>query len=174
MNVVINLRLFLIAMWLGAALFFSAIVAPGAFAVLRNYHLPNANEIAGAVVNRSLSAVNVSGFVISLLLLGSLFFLRREHSGAFILEAISLLVLAAATGIGHWVIAAKLRALRLALDTPIDQISATDPRRISFNSLHGYSVKALGIAMIAALLAFGFSAYRSRPVVGEKDYRGNN
>ena len=161
MNVVINLRLLLIAMWLGAALFFSASVAPGAFAVLRSYQLPNANEIAGAVVNRNLSVINISGFVISLLLLGTIFFGRRKQSRAFILETISLLVMAAATGIGHWVIAARLRALRVTLAVPIDQIPANDPRRISFDTLHSYSVKALGIAMIAALLAFCFSAYRT-------------
>jgi hypothetical protein len=36
---------------------------------------------------------------------------------------------------------------------PIDQIAVDDPRRVAFNSLHGYSVNAFGLAMIAALLA---------------------
>jgi hypothetical protein len=36
---------------------------------------------------------------------------------------------------------------------PIDQIAADDPRRVAFNSLHGYSVNALSVAMIAALVA---------------------
>lgn len=162
MNVIINLRLLLIAMWLGAALFFSAVVAPGAFAVLRSYHLVNANEIAGAVVNRNLTVVNISGFVISVLLLGTVLLGRRKKSRAFVLETISLLVMAAATGLGHGVIAARLRALRVGLAVPIDQISANDPRRISFNSLHAYSVRALGIAMIAALVAVVCIAYRAR------------
>lgn len=163
MTTISNLRILLIAMWLGAALFFSAIVAPGAFAVLRSYHLSNANEIAGAVVNRSLTAINVSGVVISLLLLLSVFLgLRQYRSRTFLAEVISLLVMLAATGVSHWVISAKLHALRLGLVLPIDQLSASDPRRISFNSLHSYSVKALGIAMIAALVAFACSAYSSR------------
>ena len=162
MNVVFNLRLPLIAMWLGAALFFSAVVAPGAFAVLRSYQLVNANEIAGAVVNRSLTVVNISGFVISLLLLGTALLGRRKQSRAFILETISLLAMAAATGMGHWVIAARLRALRVTLAVPIDQIPPSDPRRISFNSLHAYSVRALGIAMIAALVAVVCIRYRAR------------
>lgn len=162
MNVVINLRLILIAMWLGAALFFSAVVAPGAFAVLRSYQLVNANEIAGAVVNRSLIVVNISGFVIGLLLLGTVLPGRRKQSRAFIPETISLLVMAAATGIGHWVIAARLRAMRVAFAVPIDQIAPNDPRRISFNSLHAYSVRALGIAMIAALVAVVCIAHRAR------------
>lgn len=163
MTIITNLRLLLLAMWLGAAIFFSAIVAPGAFAVLRNYQLFNAGEIAGAVVNRSLTAVNVSGFAISLLLLITALLRQRQNTPrSFVVEMISLLVMAVATGVGQWVIAAKLRALRLGLAVPIDQIPAGDPRRISFNSLHSYSVKALGIAMIAALVGFGMIAYRAR------------
>jgi hypothetical protein len=36
---------------------------------------------------------------------------------------------------------------------PIDQVAADDARRVAFNSLHGYSVNALSLAMIAALVA---------------------
>src|SRR5678815_5280520 len=113
-TIITNLRSLLIAMWLGAALFFGAVTAPGAFAVMRSYHLANANEMAGAVVNRNLSAVNISGFVIGLLLLLTVFLpWRKGLSRAFILETLSLVVLVAATSFGQWVIAAKLRALRV-------------------------------------------------------------
>lgn len=133
-----------------------------AFAVLRSYHLLNANEIAGAVVNRSLAPINVSGFVISLFLLVTGFPRGWKNTPRTLAgETISLMLMAVATGLGQWVIAAKLRALRVGLAVPIDQLPAGDPRRISFNSLHGYSVKALGIAMIAALVAFVMIAYRA-------------
>jgi hypothetical protein len=142
-------------MWFGAALFFSAVVAPAAFGVLRSYGLPNASELAGAIVTRSLSIVNVAGFVVALLLLVTLF-IRRGAVGraSFIVEALCLVLIALATGVGHWVIAARMRALRVAMVLPIDQIAADDSRRVAFNSLHGYSVNALGLAMIAALVAF--------------------
>ena len=142
-------------MWFGAALFFSAVVAPAAFGVLRSYGLPNASELAGAIVTRSLSIVNVAGFVVALLLLVTLF-IRRGSVGraSFAVEAICLVLMALATGVGHWIIAARMRALRIAMVLPIDQIAADDSRRVAFNSLHGYSVNALGLAMIAALVAF--------------------
>jgi hypothetical protein len=142
-------------MWFGAALFFSAVVAPAAFGVLRSYGLPNASELAGAIVTRSLSIVNVAGFAVALLLLVTLF-IRRGAVGraSFIVEALCLVLIALATGVGHWVIAARMRALRVAMVLPIDQIAADDSRRVAFNSLHGYSVNALGLAMIAALVAF--------------------
>jgi hypothetical protein len=62
-------------------------------------------------------------------------------------------VIALTTAVGHWVIAARMRALRAAMVLPIDQIAGDDPRRVEFGALHGYSVNALGLAMIAALVA---------------------
>ena len=147
-------RLILLACWWGAALFFGAVVAPAAFGVLRSFGLPNANEIAGSIVTRSLSVINIAGFLISLLLLVTAI-LRRNSAGrvSFIVECVCLGVIALATGAGHWLIAARMRALRAAMELPIDQIAANDPRRIEFSSLHGYSVNVLGLAMIASLVA---------------------
>ena len=154
MNLINVSRLILLAIWFGAALFFGAVVAPAAFGVLRSFGLPNANEIAGSIVTRSLSVVNIAGFAIALLLLVTVI-LRRNYSSrlSFILECICLGVIAVTTGVGHWFIAARMRALRAAMVLPIDQIAADDSRRIAFNSLHGYSVNALSLAMIAALVA---------------------
>lgn len=154
MNLINVSRVILLAVWFGAALFFGAVVAPAAFGVLRSFGLPNANEIAGSIVTRSLSVLNIAGFVIALLLLVTVI-LRRNYSSrlSFIVQCICLGVIALATGVGHWLIAARMRALRTAMVLPIDQIGADDPRRIAFNSLHGYSVNALSLAMIAALVA---------------------
>lgn len=129
-------------------------MAPAAFSVLRSFGLPNANEIAGSIVTRSLEVINLAGFGIALLLL-VITMLRRNDSGrvSFIIECICLGVIALATGVGHWLIAARMRALRAAMVLPIDQIATDDPRRVAFNNLHGYSVNALGLAMIAALVA---------------------
>ena len=147
-------RLILLACWFGAALFFGAVVAPAAFGVLRAHSLANANELAGSIVTRSLSVVNIAGFLIALLLLLTLFLRRNSGSRlSFTIEAICIAVIALATGVGHWVIAARMRGLRAAMILPIDQIAMDDSRRIAFNTLHGYSVNALGLAMIAALVA---------------------
>jgi len=129
-------------------------VAPAVFSVLRSLGLANANEIAGSIVTRSLSVINLAGFALALLLLVTII-LRRNASGrtSFIVECICLGVIALASGVGHWLIAARMRALRAAMVLPIDRIAADDPRRVAFNNLHGYSVNALGLAMIAALVA---------------------
>jgi Domain of unknown function (DUF4149) len=154
-RIILNVsRIILLACWFGAALFFGAVVAPAAFGVLRSFGLPNANEIAGGIVTRSLSVINIAGFLIALLLLVTGILWRSSASRvSFIVQCICLVVIALATGVGHWLIAARMRALRAAMVLPIDQIVPDDPRRLAFNSLHGYSVNVLGLAMIAALVA---------------------
>ena len=133
-----DVRLLLVALWLGAAVFFSAAVAPSAFAVLRRFAVPHANELAGSIVTRTLSIVNTGGFIIGLLLLASAFlFSRAVTRRAFYAEIISLTLLAITTATGQWVIAAKMLALRAALGRPIDEVAQNDPARIAFNNLHG-------------------------------------
>ena len=147
----------MLAAWLGIALFFGAVVAPAVFGVLRSFGLPNASEIAGSIVTRTLGVINVAGLVIALLLLVTAFFRRQAQPRiGLIIECVGIGVIALTTGVGHWWIAARMRALRAAMELPIDQIAAADPRRVEFNALHGYSVKALGIAMIAGLVALVF------------------
>lgn len=155
-------RLILISLWLGAAVFFSAVVAPSAFSVVRSFDLTNAGEIAGSIVTRTLSVVNVGGFIVGIFLL--LTFFARPSKGRFvsIVELICISIIIIATGLGHWLIAARMRALRTAMMIPIDQVPITDARRIAFNSLHVYSVNALGIAMIAALVTIILMARTGR------------
>lgn len=149
------LRMLLIALWLGAAVYFSFAVAPSAFAVLPS------RELAGAVVTRTLAVVNVAGFLVALLLLLTMP-LGRSAAGRFAraAEAVSLVVLAVMTAVGHWVIAARLRGMRAAMPGTIDALAVDDPARVAFNALHGYSVAALGVGMLAALLAFILFARR--------------
>lgn len=158
-----DLRLLLLGLWLGAAVYFSSVVAPGVFSVLRAFQLPNVGEIAGTLVTRTLSVVNISGFIISLfLLVTALAFGKGFGKRTFFLELATLIVVAVSTASGQWLIAAKMRALRVSMVLPIDQVPIDDPRRVAFNRLHGYSVTALSIAMIAGLICFLIIAYRAR------------
>lgn len=163
MQILNSIRMVLLSVWLGAALFFSFVVAPAAFGVLRLYGLPNTSEIAGAIVSRSLGVVNVTGFVIALLLAVTIFVRRDSISRkGFLVEGICVAVIALTTALGHWVIAARMRALKATMLLPIDQLALDDARRAAFNSLHGYSVIVLSLAMIAALVALVLMARGAR------------
>jgi hypothetical protein len=153
------LRLLLLGLWLGAAILFGAAVVPALFGVLRGANLANANELAGTIVTRLLSIINRGGFEISLFLLVTAYFMtRNERRFRRFAEMISLAIMAIMTGVGHWVIAAKMVALRAAMQGHIDQIALNDPRRIAFDGLHGYSVTVMGVAMVAGLMAFAIMA----------------
>lgn len=166
------LRPLLLGVWLGAAIFFGAAVAPALFGVLRGAGLDNANELAGMIVSRLLSIINRSGFEIGLFLLIMAYFAGRNRSrlGGFA-EMISLGIMVIMTGIGQWVIAARMAGLRAAMQSPIDRIAIDDPRRVEFASLHGYSVAVMGVALVAGLIAFVVIVGGSREMARETDSR---
>jgi Domain of unknown function (DUF4149) len=151
------LRLLVAAAWLGGAIFFAAAVAPSAFAVLP------ARELAGAVVARTLSILNVGGVAAGLLLLASAFVGRRlVRWYALAAEALALAVLTAGCFVGHFRIAARMAALRAQMGRPIDEVAADDALRVAFNALHGQSVVALSAAMAAAAVALLLVARRTK------------
>jgi hypothetical protein len=150
MNLIKDFRALLIALWLGAACFFSFAVAPSAFGVLPS------RELAGSMVSRTLLIVNLSGLVIGLILLASSF-VKQTGTKPFLIwtERLLLAVLIAACAVGQFVIGSWLFYVRSQFGgRPIDEVPLDDPLRMQFNNLHEYSVWILVTGMIAALLAF--------------------
>jgi MFS family permease len=149
-----NVRLLLIALWLGAACFFIA-VAQSAFAVLPS------REIAGSIVSRTLMILNLSGLIIGAILLLSSFFKQTETNRMRVwAERFLLLILTAACAVGQFVIGLWLSFIRAQIGRPIDEVASDDPLKIQFNNLHEYSVWVLMAAMAAALLAFFLIAWQ--------------
>lgn len=143
-------RLLLIAMWLGAGVFFAAVVAPGAFEVLPT------SELAGRIVGRTLSWLNISGTVLSLVLFASAWAARRRSATAGerhlrLAEMIALAVMWLATVATEFAI--NKRIARLRMDHEVASLAPTDPVRIEFGMLHGASVIVFGVSLLAALIA---------------------
>jgi hypothetical protein len=156
MKFIADIRLLLLGIWFGAAVFFVA-VAQAAFAVL-----PQQRELAGAVVGRTLTILNFGGMTIALLLL-ALSLIAAKNSNRFLLwiDRLLLVVIAAACAVGQFVIGFMLSSVRAQMGgKPIDEIAADDPLRIQFHNLHEYSVWVLMAAMAAALIAFFVMANR--------------
>ena len=149
MKVLAKIELLLVGLWLGSACFFSFVVAPSAFSVL-----PSA-ELAGNLVNRTLMIVNISGFVVGILLVASSFLPRSSPGALWVwLRRVLLLVLAAACGVGQFVIALWLTILRGRIGKPIAELALDDPVKLRFDMLHQSSVWVLVAGMIAALAVF--------------------
>lgn len=164
-----NIRLLLIGLWLGAAVFFSFSVAPGAFGVLRDQQVAHYSAIAGELVSRNLMIVNLSGLIIGIIALATSF-VGAGAANRFALwaERILLILLTVACAVGQFVIALWLRFVKAEMGKPIDEFAMDDPLRIKFNNLHEYSVWVLVVGMIAATVAFFIIAARSSAVAAPK------
>ena len=139
-------RYLILALWLGAGLFLSFVVAPGAFQVA------SSREVAGALVGHGLSFLNRSGLLIGLLLLITLWW-RRRVGRLFGVEVCALLVLSISAGVNQWVIVARLREIRRGAGGAIERLAITDPARVMFGRWHGVSMLMLIVCMLAALAA---------------------
>jgi Zn-dependent protease with chaperone function len=149
-----DIRLLLLGIWLGSACFFIA-VAQSAFAVLPT------GEMAGAVVNRTLSVLNYGGLAIAIvLLLTSLIAGRNANKIMVWAERFLLLLIAIACAVGQFVIGLMLLSVRAQMGKPVDEVALDDPLRIQFNNLHEWSVWVLMAGMGAALIAFFLIANR--------------
>ena len=148
----------ILALWLGAALFFAVAVAPAAFDVLPTPGL------AGALVGRLLPPLFVLGALCGLAVLGVE--LRRPREGRR-LRAGGAFVMIVACALAQFVFGARIARLRASVDRPIAELAPDDARRTAFGRLHGMSVASLGAAMLGAAAVVAGAARRS-PAGGDQ------
>jgi hypothetical protein len=142
-------QLIVTALWLGAALFFAAVIAPGAFAVLPS------RELAGAVVGRALPALFIAGVTVgaSVVLVEA-----RRRPGLARARIVAAGAMALSCAIAQFVVAPRIAELRSSLTAPLATLPASDPERIAFGRLHLMSVAWLGCAMVAGGVVAGSAA----------------
>jgi hypothetical protein len=142
----------LLALWLGAAAFFAAAVAPAVFAVLPS------RALAGAVVGRTLPAVFYSGMIIGVLAIvaGG----RPYRQWTWRDPEIAAVGVIGACAIAQLVIAPRIERVRASIGGVLDDLPIDDARRVAFGRLHGLSVAWLGVAMLAAAWALFVAARR--------------
>ena len=144
-----DIRLLMLGLWLGAAVFFIG-AAQVAFSVLQQQR-----DMAGAVVGAELTLLNYSGIVLAtLLILSTLVGISNVNKFWLWAERFLLLLLGAACAVGQFVIGFWIASVKAQMGRPIDELAVDDPLKIQFNTLHEYSVWILFTAMVAALIAF--------------------
>ena len=133
--------------------FFSFVVAPSAFAVLRQ------QQLAGALVSRTLGALEIIGIIIGALLIAILIF-SRERDRAFLYELIALAMMTVSMLASHFVVSRRMHELRVSLGE-IAQLAANDPARVEFDRLHQYSVWLMGFNILGAIALIVYLARRN-------------
>lgn len=152
-NLSATASLLLVAMWGGAALLFTAVVAPAAFAVLPQ------RMLAGAVVGRVLPVVFVSGMIVA----GAAALLRRRSAATRSWPwRVGIALLFAGCAVAQFAIGPRIQRLRAELPANLEEVPVTDPRRAEFGKLHGVSVAFMGLGMVGALVALGAGAWPAR------------
>lgn len=131
--------------WLGAAVFFAAIVAPAAFRTLPDV------AMAGALVRATLPAILDAGVIAGLVVLwlgaGGMSATDRTF------PIVCGVGITASCAVSQFIVVRRIDQLRLHFATPIETLAPTDPSRVAFDHLHTMSVGLLGGAMILSILA---------------------
>jgi len=148
-----KIRLAILGLWLGAMAFFSFVVAPSAFAVLLQ------QQLAGALVSRTLGALEIIGIIIGALLIAILIF-SRERDRAFLYELIALALMTFSMLVSHFAVSRRLHELRVSLGE-IAQLAVNDPARVEFDRLHQYSVWLMGFNILGAIALIVYLARRN-------------
>jgi hypothetical protein len=141
----------LLSAWGGAALLTIAVVAPGAFRALPS------RGMAGAVVGEVLPTIFITGIVIGLAVA-----LLAGRNGAAAGATAASLASAGACAVAQFGINPRIVRLREMAGGSIDAWTQDDPRRVMFGMLHGYSVGALAVAMLAGAVALVYLLYGVR------------
>ena len=137
-----TLEVIVVAAWLGAAILTAAAVAPAAFRVLPS------RTLAGALVGEVLPVIFVGGIVVAI---AAMFLEMRAGNGGWRLTlAAPFIAMIIACVVAQFVIGPKIETVRAAIGGAVDALDASDPRRVQFGRLHGFSVLWMGVAMVAA------------------------
>ncbi len=143
------LMLMSLVAWIGGILFFAFVVAPALFTILPS------RELAGAVVQRSLTALHWIGIASALVFLiaSTLDALNTPGVQYGISRNILMTIALVLTLISQFGVTRTMQRLHRDMGT-IDTTAATDARRVEFNRLHTAStaleggVLLLGVATL--------------------------
>lgn len=142
-----------LVVWLGGVIFFP-VVASTSFAVLPTRHL------AGSVVNRTLGILHWMGIFSGVIFLASSLLYSRFTTGTahlFSSRHILICLMLLLTVISQFGISPRMADLRASMGE-IDAVPATDPQRIQFNVLHGWSTRLEGGVLLLGIVVVYLTA----------------
>jgi hypothetical protein len=137
----------LLGVWLGAMSFFSFAVPQSGFAVLPS------RQLVGLLVTSTITKVEVLGLIIGglLILIHLATWKTRGSARSARLILVGLMVVAAA--LSRFWITPEMVELRNTMGPMIENVPASDPLKLQFDQMHGYSVGAILIAMVSGIAA---------------------
>jgi hypothetical protein len=139
-------QVFALGTWVGAILYFAAVVTQGAFAVL-----PNRDD-AGLLVGFTLSGLHLMGVIAAVVFIVASVALRKSLRAFIEPAVIGVIFMAGLTMASQGYVMPKMAVLRSQMGS-IEATPGNDPRRVEFDRLHGVSVRLEGGVLVIGLAA---------------------
>lgn len=144
------LQFFTLGIWIGAIIYFAAIVAPAAFSVLTT-------DQAGALVGLTLGRLHLMGIVAGVIYLLVTAIWARSAAALLRPAPLLVLVMVVLTFISQFWVSGTMDALRAQMGS-VAATPATNNLRASFDRLHRISVNLEAAVLIAGVLALVFTS----------------
>jgi len=135
-----------LGLWLGADVFLSFVVAPGAFAVLGN------RDAAGMMVGFALGRMHYAGMILGTVFLLARLLRMKSVESLAAPAALCIVLMIGLTAASQFTVSNRMASLRGQM-VSVQQTPADNPLRAEFDRLHRVSVRYEG-----AVLLLGFAA----------------
>jgi hypothetical protein len=149
--------------WIGAIVYFAAVVTVGAFAVLPN------QDLAGAIVGYTIRGLHDLGIVAAVIYLLAAVCLGRSVAALARAAAIGVELMLVLTLISQRIVIPHMDALRAQMGS-VQATAVANPLRVQFDRLHGISVDLEVAILLIGLVALFLTvrdAMAVRPAVIE-------
>jgi hypothetical protein len=149
------LRVLALGAWVGAIVYFAAVVTQGAFAVL------SSRDEAGLLVGFTLGGLHLMGVIAAAVFVAASVALTKSLR-AFVEPAVlGVILMAALTIASQDYVLPRMAVLRSQMGS-VDATLASDPRRAEFDKLHSVSVDIEGGVLLIGLAALYLAVPRER------------
>src|ERR1700687_4829143 len=130
------LKIFALGTWVGSIIYFSAVVAQGAFAVL-------SRDQAGALVGYTLSGLHWMAVIAAIVFLAASLALARSPKALVRPAALGVILMLLLTLASQRIVIPRMDVLRFQMAAQMGSVDATppsNPARAEFDRLHAVSV----------------------------------
>jgi Domain of unknown function (DUF4149) len=140
------LRVLALGAWIGAIVYFAAVVTQGAFSVL-----PSQDE-AGLLVGFTLGGLHLMGLIAAAIFILASVAMTKSLKAFVEPAAIGVILMAALTIASQDYVIPRMNVLRTQM-VSIQATPGNDPRRVEFDRLHRASVDLEGAVLLLGLAA---------------------
>jgi Domain of unknown function (DUF4149) len=144
------LRVLALGAWIGAIIYFAAVVTQGAFSVL-----PSQDE-AGLLVGFTLGGLHLMGLIAAAIFIFASVAMTKSLKAFVEPAVIGVILMAVATIASQNYVIPRMNVLRTQM-VSIQATPANDPRRVEFDRLHRVSVDLEGAVLLIGLASLFLS-----------------